>query len=297
MILAIDGSFALHRARFVAGKNGTPTRDHTVAIFMAIILRVLRQFTPSRVYIYFDRERSYHRLKLFPDYKGHRKNDVEEPSRIAYNISRDFLAEILPSLGFITILCDGIEADDFSYMTAYKYHPGVHVTDDRDWFGNLFPGWSLFRPQAKELISYEQFCTMVHNIENPRIIFLIARAIVGDKSDNIPGTRGVPWEQALLLAPSIFKRTNLEDTRYAKKVLANMEQIRHNINIMTPMWVMQSKEAILAFENAEAQVTKSFVNPLNMWKTFCDNLKGDPKRDIVRLSFDYTSIVQGFSYP
>ena len=297
MIISIDGSFLLHRARFVAGKNGTPTRDHTISIFMSILLRTLGQFRPSKVYIYFDRERSYHRLKLYAAYKGHRKEDENDLTLVAYKLARDFLTEKLPKLGFITVLRDGIEADDFGYITAYKYAPGVHVTDDRDWFNNLFPNWSLFRPKANEFISYEQFCRMVSHTDNPRMIYLIARAITGDRSDNIPGIRGVPWEQALRLAPDVFARKELGHDKYAKKVREGMDLVRYNMNIMTPIWVIQSGEVLDALREAENEITRDFSSPLILWKSFYERLEEEePQRDMKRLVLEYKSLVKRLSY-
>lgn len=298
MITSFDGSFMLHRARFVAGKNDTPTRDHTIAIFMNIFLRTLLQFKPSRVYIYFDRERSYHRMKLYADYKGQRKEKADDLTLVAYKEARAFLVNALPLLGFITILEDGIEADDFGYLVAHTYQgsQGVHITDDKDWFGSLFPGWSIFRPKAKEMISYEGFCEMVGCDEDPRMIYLIARAIVGDKSDNIPGIKGVPWDQALQLAPLISYREDLGDGKYAKKVLDKIDLVRHNIRIMTPMWVTRSAEAKEAFALAEATVSKDLSLPFVLWKGFYTELRSEIQREMTRLSLDYNVVAKGLSY-
>ena len=152
MILSIDGSFVLHRARFVVASKGVPMRDDIIALFMNMLMKLFQQFPTSHVYIYFDRERSRHRLKLYPEYKGQRKEDEGDLSLVAYNLARDFLVKNLPDLGITTILEDGIEADDFGYLVAHTYDSGIHVTDDRDWFGSLFPGWSLFRPMANETV-------------------------------------------------------------------------------------------------------------------------------------------------
>ncbi len=296
-IASIDGSFALHRARFVAGKNGTPTMSHTVAIFIKILFGILHQFHPSKVYVFLDRERSYHRLQLYPDYKGHRKEDADDPTLVAYKEAREFLLRVLPTLGFITVLKDGIEADDFAYMIAHSYESGVHITDDRDWFGNLFPGWSLFRPKANELISYDQFCTLVSHIDNPRMIYLIARAIIGDKSDNIPGIRGISWTQALSLALHIFNHTDCSGEKHGKKVLDKLDFIRYNIRIMTPVWILNSEEALVTLQEAEALVTKDFSHALLQWKSFYDQLENrESQREMMQLAFEYNTAVRGFSY-
>ena len=297
LILVMDASFALHRARFVAGKNGTPTRDHTIAIFMKILFKMIQKFSASKVYLCFDGQRSFHRLKLYPDYKGHRKNDDADLTFAAYKKARDFLVCTLPKLGFITILEDGIEADDFAYLISHiqhKNHVGVHVTDDRDWFLGLFPGWSLYRPKADELITYQQFCAMVSHEKNPRMIYLITRAIVGDKSDNISGIRGVPWEQALLLAPYILERNDLGDGKYAKKVRDKIDQVYFNIKLMTPMWIISSETARIALDAAEKNVQKDFPNPFDCWQKFYAQIEEhDPRTEIRRASFDYNFLIRG----
>lgn len=292
-LLSIDGSFMLHRARFVVANKGTSSRDAVVALFMNMFMRLLIQFKASHVYIYFDRERSRHRLKLYPDYKGHRKEEEGDLSLVAYKLARDFLVEILPTLGFTTVLEDGIEADDFGYLTAHTYEQGIHVTDDKDWFGSLFPGWALFRPKANEYITYQDFCEMVSHHENPRMIYLIARAIVGDKSDNIPGIKKVKWEEALLLAPRIFLRQDLGDERYAQRVFDNLDQVRHNISIMTPMWVLRSEEAQAALKAAEEKREQNLSSPFVPWKRFYEQLDSFFQRDMVRLSLDYNVVVKG----
>jgi 5'-3' exonuclease len=298
MLVSIDGSFMLHRARFVAGKNGTPTRDHTVALFMKILIRTLVQFKPRRVYIYFDRERSYHRILLYPEYKGQRKEAEGDLTFVAYKEARAFLVDELPKLGIVTVLKDGVEADDFGYLTAhiYKAEKGVHVTDDRDWFTNLFPNWFLYRPKAKELVSYEEFCKKVLHAENPRMIFLIARAIVGDKSDNIQGIKGVTFDRALEIAPRILSREDLGDGRYAKKVREKMDQVYLNIKLMAPMWVLSSQEARATLLQAEDDVNHVHTNPFDNWKAFVAQLSPQVHYELSRLIFDYNHLVRGFVY-
>lgn len=298
-VLSIDGSFALHRARSVAGKNGTPTRDHTLVIFMQILIRTCLQFAPTHVYIYFDRERSYHRLELYPEYKGHRKEVQNDLTLIAYKEARAFLVSALPPLGFVTILQDGIEADDFGYLIAhtYQHHTGIHVTDDRDWFANIFESWSLYRPKAREFISYRQFCDLVSDTEKPRMIYLIARAIVGDKSDNIPGIKGVPWKQALILAPHILAGRDLGEGPYADKIRDKLKFIWDNVHLMTPIWVLRSDEAWATLEDAEHLVSTDHTQPFQVWRNFYGLINAECQRELMRLTMDYNSIAMGMACP
>jgi len=298
MIASIDGSFFLHKSRFVAKKNDTPTRNHTILIFMRMLLNTLKPFPFTRVYIYFDRARSAHRLQLLPTYKANRKNEERDPSRIAYEEAREYLVTALPQIGFITVLEDQVEADDFAYLIAYGYEPGIHITEDRDWFGNLFPNWHIFLPRTNNLVSYTKFCNeIVQKTEKPRLIYTIARAIVGDRSDNIVGVRGVTWKNALPLAQRMVAREELGSDKHAKKVLENMDRVRQNINVINPVWVLHSDEAHTALLRAEQAVLPPQNGSLPTWREFCTPLEVEGLQgEFVRLWRDYNSIAGRLVY-
>jgi len=270
----------LHRARYVSVKND-PEIDwkYFVTRFLKILLGTLEKFTPIGVYIYFDRGRSIHRRKILESYKGNRQKDENDPTEIAYGEAREFLHKTLPELGIISILEDGIEADDFAYLIGYRYSPdipGVHISDDKDWYLNIFPNWHLFRTQANELISWEDFCTIVGDDKNPRIMYLLIRAMVGDKSDNIPGLRGFGWETAKKFASKILYKKDLGASSKAKMIEENMSLIRRNISVMNTSWVIHNNEIINIVKTAE-QNKKKVNQPLVSWTSLTKELGGDPE--------------------
>lgn len=75
-----------------------------------------------------------------------------------------------------------------------------------------------------------------------------------------------------------------------------MGQVRHNINLMTPMWVIQSKEALQAFEKAEQSVETNLGGSFVRWSAFCDKLAPVVQRDMVRSWVEYNGVVNKLSY-
>ena len=294
MIVSIDGSFMLHRARHVVAKEDNPTMDQMVCIFLRLLINTVDQFNPSSIYAYFDKGRSKHRTEILEQYKGNRKKDPDCPVQQAYEQARDFLHENLPSLGIISVLEEGIEADDFAYLLAHDNtpEPGVHISDDRDWFLNLFPGWYLYRAKADELISYEDLCNIVDCTVMPQMVYLITKAMVGDQSDNIPGVRGVGWGTAVKLAPKILNREDLGSSSKAKLVNKNIEVVKRNMCVMSPTWISHSEEAREILREAVDRVQKVSI-PIVTWKKFSELLTLDYRSEFMGLANKYNKVIKG----
>lgn len=268
----------LHRAKYVSIKNdGELDWRNFVVRFLKILLGTVEQFSPTKTYVYFDRGRSVHRREILESYKGNRVKDPDDPTEITYEKARDFLHNKLPELGIISILEDGIEADDFAFYIGHQYSPdvsGVHISDDKDWYLNLFPNWYLFRAKANDLTSWEDFCKMVGDDKNPRIIYLITRALVGDKSDNIYGLRGFGWETAKKFAPKILYREDLGTSSKAKSINENMDTVRRNISVMDTSWVIRNKEVKDIVKISENNI-KEISQPIITWNALVKELGGD----------------------
>ena len=294
MIVSVDGSFMLHRARHVVAKEDNPTMDQMVCIFLRLLMNTVDQFNPSSIYVYFDKGRSKHRTEILEQYKGQRKKDPDCPVQQAYENARDFLHENLPSLGIVSVLEEGIEADDFAYLVAHDSTPekGVHISDDRDWFLNLFPGWHLFRAKADELISYEDLCKIARCDEMPQMIYLITRSMIGDKSDNIPGIRGFGWETAIKFAPKILKRQDFGNSSKAKQLEKHMDLVKRNMCVMSPTWIAHSEEAREILRESVSKVQKVTI-PIMVWKKFSELIDSDYRSEFMGLANKYNKVIKG----
>lgn len=274
MILSIDGSFMLHRARFVAEKQEIPNWDYVVYLFMRSLIVSAEGFSPKAIYVLWDKGVSTHRSKILPEYKAHRTRDPDDLGYKAYKEARDFLHGNLPQLGIVSVLTEGIEADDFAYLIASQNERGVLVSDDRDWYLNIFPRWILFRPRANEKITYKDLCDLTAENTWPRITYLISKALVGDQSDNVPGINGIGWGYAKKFAPLIVNKKPLGNGVKAKLVEDNMKLVRKNMALMDPSWILHSDYAHKELKEAEGN-TPILENAVQEWRDFNSKL---PKR-------------------
>ena len=102
------------------------------------------------------------------------------------------LVEYINSLPIIQLMLDSVEADDvISYvvqMPEYKGWQKVIVSSDKDFFQLCDDETVVFRPIQKEVLNKHAIKDK-HGVHPTN--FALARAIAGDKSDNLPGVDGV----------------------------------------------------------------------------------------------------------
>lgn len=223
-LLAIDGSFTLHRAKNVVkeyvrsrskkmieeGSDEQTIENYIqtnvnqtamISIFFKIIPPKMEEFYPSRVYVLWDFGRCKYRHALNENYKNART--IENPTLIdvlvekAYAAARSYLHVNLPRIGIASLLVPGVEADDLAYYLSHTHANGVLLSDDKDWFLNLNEGWQLCRPMQTDenknkkdtyLYDWGKFTTLMqcdNTQTSPRAVYLLEKAFMGDK-DEIP---------------------------------------------------------------------------------------------------------------
>ena len=151
------------------------------------------------------------RLKLFPEYKAHRRLPESECSAEDLAYRRLFKTQVplvestLPLLGVEVVSLDAVEGDDLIARLAWRWrdrdedHEVVVVSEDKDLVQLVSPRIGVFRPMAQEWVTEDTFSAFsgVETIEE----YLLAKAMIGDKSDGIDGIHGVgPVRATALLA-------------------------------------------------------------------------------------------------
>ena len=99
-----------------------------------------------------------------------------------------YLWKLLSAMRIPTIEKPGFEADDIiAYACAHKKYEGWHkhiISSDRDFFQLISEDVVLYRPIQKKLVDKPSLLAE-HGIHPNN--FALARAVAGDKSDNLPG--------------------------------------------------------------------------------------------------------------
>lgn len=215
-VLLIDGLNTYLRA-FAATPTMNDDGDHIGGItgFLLSIGATIRQFKPSRVVIVFDGAGgSQRRRRMFPDYKGNRRNmtklnrtydfqtlDEEKESQkwqllVLFNMLR-----CLP----VTILdIELVEADDvIAYLAQTAVERGDKATilsTDKDFLQLVNENTSVWNPVKKKLYTpdrvVEDYGFHPHN-------FLLYRVVTGDNSDCIPGVEGIKEKTLLKFFPEL----------------------------------------------------------------------------------------------
>ena len=136
-LLVLDGNSILNRAfygiKLLSTKNGEFTNG--IYGFLTMLRRLLDETEPDAVAIAFDRKAPTFRHKQYAGYKANRKG---MPPELAGQLP--VLQELLTSLGYRIVSCEGWEADDIGsgLRGAGRYLPDRHRRPGQPAAG--FPG-------------------------------------------------------------------------------------------------------------------------------------------------------------
>lgn len=216
-VLIIDGLNTFIRVfSAVPALNDDGQHVGGVIGFLKSVGSNIRQFQATRCIVVFDGTGgSSRRRKLYPDYKGNRKNKnslnryeefkdlVDEQASMKIQFSR--LVEYFDSLPLTVIAIDNIEADDVIAYVTKQYYNDIDnqitiVSTDRDFLQLVNDRTRVYSPVKKKLYTpqkiQEEFGLLTEN-------YLLYRMMSGDASDNIPGISGVGLKTLIKRFPQI----------------------------------------------------------------------------------------------
>ncbi len=197
ILYLIDGHALAYRTYFaLTSGSGTGFRTHSgeptagVFGFMSVLLRILEQEHPDYLAVAFDVGRTF-RDDLFADYKGTRE---KMPDDLRIQMKR--IRQLVDALNIPRLEAEGYEADDVLgsvAQDAVRRGLGVKIiTGDRDLLQLVderivvsLPGKSL--SDSKDYLPEDVLAYL--GVRPDQVVDY--KALVGDKSDNIPGVAGI----------------------------------------------------------------------------------------------------------
>lgn len=257
-IFLLDGHALAYRTYFALTRGGTGgqhwiTRDGepTAGVygFASVLLRILEQERPDYLMVAFDTGKTF-RDDLYSDYKGTRE---KMPDDLVIQMVR--VRQLVDAFNIPRIELEGYEADDVLGSVAVKAVDaglGVKIiTGDKDLLQLVndrvmvsLPGKSL--SDAKDYLRDDVIEFI--GVRPDQIVDF--KALVGDKSDNIPGVRGVGEKTAVKL---------LAEYDTLENIYANLE------NISTSVRNKLEKSYDDALMSQElARIVTDLVVPLNL---------------------------------
>ena len=186
--LIIDGNNFLFRAYY--GKGRTPRMVNEVNVapgcaFLHQLKELVTRHESENIYMAWDQKTTLtpdnYRSKLV-DYKGQR---VESEEKIALKAYINHLQPFMDALGVVTVRPHDLEADDVIAFFAFKEQDSaLIVSSDKDLMQLVTPKVHVYQPLTGLVVTPENF---EEAASVPQQHFVLFKAIMGDKSDNIPG--------------------------------------------------------------------------------------------------------------
>lgn len=194
-LVLVDGSSYLYRAYHalppLATANGQPTGAIKGVINM--LKSLVKQYPDSPIAVVFDAKGGSFRDELFADYKAHRP---PMPDDLRSQIEP--LHQCVKAMGFPLLCVDRVEADDvigtLAIATAKTERPVVISTGDKDMAQLVNNKITLVNTMSGTTLD-PQGVVDKFGVEPKFIIDFLA--LMGDKSDNIPGVPSVGEKTAV----------------------------------------------------------------------------------------------------
>ena len=194
----IDGHALAYRAYFALSATGgqrwqTSTGEPTAGVFgfASVLIKILEQEKPDYIAVAFDTGKTF-RDEMYPEYKATRE---KMPEDLVPQLER--IRELVDTFNMPRLEMEGFEADDVLGSVARQAAEqglGVKIiTGDRDLLQLVGDGIIVNLP-GKSMSDATDYMTddAVKDYFGVRPDQVVDyKALVGDKSDNIPGVRGV----------------------------------------------------------------------------------------------------------
>jgi DNA polymerase I len=223
--------------------------------FMKSLQKNIRETNPDEVVVCWEgQSNSSKRKEVNEDYKGGRKaprlnrefqmsNPEDERKNRLHQQFR--LIEYLEQMPVVQLSLANQEADDIIAWVCrqspeFQNHQKVIVSSDKDFIQLCNEDTILLRPIAKEVLTVPRVLEK-HSIHPNN--FALARAMIGDSSDNLPGVKGIGPKTVVSKFPFLIEEQSYSPDdlisfaeqssgKAYQKILENKETVQNNYAIM-----------------------------------------------------------------
>ena len=232
-VILVDGSSYLYRAFHalppLTNSKGKPTGAVKGVINM--MRRLQKDYPQSTLVVVFDAKGKTFRDDIYPEYKANRPSMPDD-----LRLQIEPIHQIIQAMGLPMLVIDGVEADDVIGTLALEAtaaaQPVIISTGDKDIAQMVNEHITLVNTMTNTLMDREG---VIDKFGIPPELIIDYLALLGDKSDNIPGVPGVGEKTALGLLQGIgglddiYGRLNeiaTLDFRGAKNLAPKLEEHR-----------------------------------------------------------------------
>lgn len=170
--------------------------------FLSSLQKLSREINPNNIVVVWDGQGgSKRKRKMFSEYKDGRKptklnrninqglSESEEAENKVFQLQK--LIEYLNEMPIIQLIADDVEADDIiarvCNLRSFQNKLKFIISSDKDFIQLCNEEVLLVRPVQKEILNVKR---IIEKFDIHPNNFALARAIAGDKSDNLEGIGG-----------------------------------------------------------------------------------------------------------
>ncbi|MDB4232280.1 hypothetical protein N9795_01090 [Candidatus Pelagibacter sp.] len=211
-VLLVDSMNMFLRSFAVIGSTNTQgTHIGGMVGFLRSLAYTVNLVQPTRVICIFDGQgNTTNRKNLYPEYKGNRKlkritnwNSFDDLADESASMSQQMtrLIDYLKQLPISVMTLDKLEADDMIGYLAPKFDNSIIVSADQDFLQLCSDTIQVYSPIKKKFYGpkevYDELGLWPQNYINYKVL-------MGDKSDNVPGIKGLGDKKLQKLYPEIY---------------------------------------------------------------------------------------------
>lgn len=277
LTLIFDGMNIAYSAYYAHNKLSYKGKSTSMIFGVPNIIRsYIQDYKPKKVYVVWDGDRHPKRLELCPEYKSHRekRRDPLERKRFLRQIRR--VQKGLYYLGISQLRNEAVEGDDMIYKLVKRQPKDSRiyiVSGDKDFDQLLCRRIQRVNPRMNSKYGAPMHYSLAH-IEYPVKHYsqiLDSLILLGDKSDDIPGYRGIgpaKCRQFLEKYPSIKEFLDNPKTSFQGIEKDKLREIYKRNKIMMDLALFDRKYN----QDQPIQFIRNKQFPhfnLEKWRMFC----------------------------
>ena len=228
--------------------------------FLKSLQKVARDFNADEIIVAWDgHEGSARRRSMNKGYKDGRKpvrfnrrmvelSPEKEEANKGYQQVR--LMEYLNQMPVIQLVADFTEADDIIALVInhpnYEGWKKTIISSDKDFFQLCRDDVQIYRPIQKKIITKQ---SIIDDFKIHPNNFALARAIEGDKSDNLPGVKGAGLKTIAKRFPYLIREDEYEVSDIIRDCAMQGKKLKIHENIESNQKLIKDNYAIMQLQH------------------------------------------------
>lgn len=254
--------------------------------FLKSLQKVARDFDAEEIIVAWDgHDGSARRRSMNKDYKGGRKpvrfnrRMVELPpekEKANKGFQQVRLMEYLNEMPVIQLVADFTEADDVIALVInhprYNGWKKTIISSDKDFFQLCREDVQIYRPIQKKIVTKQ---SIIDDFKIHPNNFALARAIEGDKSDNLPGIKGAGLKTIAKRFPYLIRKDEYEVADIIRDCAMKGKKLKIHENIQGNEKLIKDNYAImqLQYPNIRPMNREIIKNAINDFEPYFDKIK------------------------